>query len=153
MYNFKAIIAERVIRGGGKDMSQCNKGQIIVLYQGKKFFKKTAEITCNGLCTVQRIMKSGKVVNEPSSSSQKNCDRKTILSNRDQKSLKRLVKSNRQKSNLEIKKSFDKGSKTIYTRTMRRELKGMGLKNCSEARKYLVTATEPRKETEIYKRT
>ncbi|GBN05009.1 hypothetical protein AVEN_63758-1 [Araneus ventricosus] len=152
MYNFKAIIEESVIRGGRKNVSQFNNGQIIVLYQGKKSFKKIAEITCFGLCTVQRIIKSWKGVNEPLSSSQNNCDQKMIVNNRDQKSLKRLVKYNRQKSNLEIENSFDKESKTIYTRTMRRELKGMKLKSCSAARKSLVNVTEPKKETAICKR-
>ncbi|GBM54343.1 hypothetical protein AVEN_259204-1 [Araneus ventricosus] len=130
MCHFKAIIAERVIRGCGKDVK---KGQIIAQHQGKKSCMEIAEVTSIGFCTVQFIIKSWKdVMNQHIR--EKKCGGKTILNNRDGRSLKRLIKSNRQKSTLELKNSFDKGSKTISTRAIRRELKGMGLKSCSAAK-------------------
>ncbi|GBN23064.1 hypothetical protein AVEN_161469-1 [Araneus ventricosus] len=77
------------------------------------------------------------------------CGRKTILNNRDRRSMKRLAKSNRQKSPLELTNNFYKGKKTISTCTMRRELKVMGLKSRSSARKSLVTATNRKRDCNL----
>ncbi|GBM61601.1 hypothetical protein AVEN_226872-1 [Araneus ventricosus] len=73
---------------------------------------EVAEATTIGLSILQSIIKSWKDVNEPASS-RKMCGRKAILNNLDRRSLKRLVKSNLQKSILELTKSFNNGSKTI----------------------------------------
>ncbi|GBN99086.1 hypothetical protein AVEN_192165-1 [Araneus ventricosus] len=77
------------------------------------------------------------------------CGRKTILNNRDRRSMKRLAKSYRQKSPLELTNNFYKGRKTISTCTMRRELKVMGLKSLSAARKSLVTATNRKRDRNL----
>ncbi|GBL92051.1 hypothetical protein AVEN_102600-1 [Araneus ventricosus] len=114
-------MVKRVISDREKDMSECKKGQIIALYQGQKFCKERAEITSIGLRTVQRIIKCCEDVNKPTSS-WKTCGRGTILKNCERRSLKILVKSNRQKSTLELTDSFNKRIKTISTRMMKQEL-------------------------------
>ncbi|GBO33507.1 hypothetical protein AVEN_171180-1 [Araneus ventricosus] len=84
-------MAERVISGRRKDVSESKNGQIIGLRQGQKSYKKIAEITSMYLCTIQRNIKTWKDVNEPSSS-RKRCCRRRILNNRNSRSLKRLAK-------------------------------------------------------------
>ena len=64
--------------GRGKDVSLCQKGQIIGMYQAKKTSKEMAETTKIGLRTVQRIIKNWKDSGEPSSS-RKKCGWKTNL--------------------------------------------------------------------------
>ncbi len=63
---------------------------------------------------------------------------KKILNDHDRWSLKRLVKSNRKKTTVELMDMFNRESKSISTRTMRRELKGLGLNSCIALRKPLI---------------
>ncbi|GBN19005.1 hypothetical protein AVEN_263212-1 [Araneus ventricosus] len=111
-------MAEGVISGRGRDVSECKWEQIIGQFQMQKSYNERTEITSIYLRTVQRIMRSWKDVNEPTSSG-KMCGRKTILNNHGRRSLKRLVKFIRQKSTLELTNSFDKGSKPSSTGTIR----------------------------------
>lgn len=90
----------------GKDVNLFQKGQIIGLHQAKKTTKEIAETTKIGLRTVQHIIKTWKDSGEPSSS-RKKCGRKKILNDRDRRSLKRLVKSYRKKSTVELTAMFN----------------------------------------------
>ncbi|GBN12809.1 hypothetical protein AVEN_253845-1 [Araneus ventricosus] len=75
-----------------------------------------------------------------------------LLSSRDRRSLKRLVKKNRKKlKTLELTAMFNTGHKGLSTRTMRRELKGMGLNNCRLTRKTLVSTINNRKRLQFSK--
>lgn len=125
-------------RGRGKDVSLFEKGQIIGMHQAEKTSKEIAETTKIGLRTVQRIIKNWKDSGDPSSS-RKKCGRKKILNDRDRRSLKRLVRSNRRKTTVELRAMFNSESKSISTRTMRRELKGLGLNSCVALRKPLIS--------------
>ena len=84
-------------RGRGKDVSLFEKGQIIGMHQAEKASKEIAETTKIGLRTVQRIIKNWKDSGDPLHS-RKKYGRKKILNDRDRRSLKRLVKSNRRKT-------------------------------------------------------
>ncbi|GBN14857.1 hypothetical protein AVEN_104174-1 [Araneus ventricosus] len=130
-------MAERIVHGLRKNVPEWKKGRIIGLLQRQKSYKEIAEISSICLCTVQRIIKSWKDVNEPSSSRKIGC-RNTILYNRDRRSLKRLLKSNSQILTLELTNSFDKGSKTTSTYN---ETIMNGFKSSDAARKSLVTET------------
>ena len=102
------------------------KGQIIGMYQAEKISKMTAETTNIGLRIVQCIIKNWKDSGEPSSLNKK-CGQNTIPIDRDCRSLKRLVKSNRRKTRVDLRAMFNSESRSISTRTMRRELKGTQL--------------------------
>ena len=58
----------------------------------------------------------------------------------DRRSLKHLMKSNIRKTTVELKASESKS-----TRTMRRELKGLGLNNCVALRKPLISEANRKK--------
>ena len=87
-----------------------------------------------GLRTVQRTIvkwkKDGKV-----QSFSGNSDRAKILNTRDRRSLKRLVKTNRRKSVQQLTRMYNESPKKISARTVRRELKAMGLRSCVSTRK------------------
>ena len=70
---------------------------------------------------------------------------KKILIDRDQQSLKRLVKSNGTKTTEELRAMFNSESKIISTCTMRRELKGLGLNSCVALRKPLISKANQKK--------
>jgi hypothetical protein len=74
-----------------------------------------------------------------------NCGRAKFLDDRDNRSLKRLVKSNRQGSIHQLTRVFNQAAKTISTRTVRRELKGTGMRSCVATRKLLVSAANRNK--------
>lgn len=131
-------------RGRGKDVSLFEKGQIIGMHQAEKTSKEIAETTKIGLRTVQRIIKNWKDSGDPSSS-RKKCGRKKILNDRDRRSLKRVVRSNRRKTTVELRAMFNSESKSISTRTMRRELKGLGLNSCVALRKPLISDSNQKK--------
>ncbi len=61
------------------------------------------------------------------------------------RSLKRLVKSNCKKTTVELTAMFDSESKSISTRTMQRELKGLGLNSCVALRKPLISEANRKK--------
>jgi len=64
---------------------------------------------------------------------------------RDRRSLKRLVKSNRRKTTVELRAMFNSESKSISTRAVRRELKGLGLNSCVALRKPLISEANRKK--------
>uniref|UniRef100_A0A3B5RET6 Tc1-like transposase DDE domain-containing protein n=1 Tax=Xiphophorus maculatus TaxID=8083 RepID=A0A3B5RET6_XIPMA len=130
--------------GRGKDVSLFKKGQIIGMHQAEKTSKEIAETTRIGLRTVQRIIKNWKDGGEPSSS-RKKCGRKKILNDGDRRLLKHLVKSNGRKTTAELRSMFNCESKSISTRTMRRELKGLGLNSCVAVRKPLISKANQKK--------
>lgn len=70
------------------------------------------------------------------------------MSDRDQRSLTRLVKSNRKKT-IELTALFNGESKSISTHTMRRELKGLGLYSCVASGKPLISEANREKKTSI----
>lgn len=139
-----------VSRDRGKDTSMFQRGRVIGLHEAKKTTKEISETTGINLRTVQRIIKEWKDSGE-CSSSRDNCGRKKILSDRDRRSLKRLVKKNRKKSTLQITTMFNAGVKTVSARTMRRELKGLGLNSCTATRKPLVSQMNRRKRLQFAK--
>ncbi|KAG2469515.1 TGFA factor, partial [Polypterus senegalus] len=96
-------------RGRGKDVSLFEKGQIIGMHHAEKTSKEISETTTIELRTVQRIIKNWKDSGDPSSSRMK-CGQKKILNDRDQRSLKRLVKSNRRKTTVELRSMFNSES-------------------------------------------
>ena len=59
--------------------------------------------------------------------------------------LKRLVKSNCRKTTVELRAMFNSESKSISTRTMQRELKGLGLNSCVALRKPLISEANRKK--------
>ena len=67
------------------------------------------------------------------------CGWKKILTDHDQRSLKRLMRSNSRKTTVELRAMFNSKSKSISTRTMRRELKGLGPNSCIALRKPLIS--------------
>ena len=77
----------------GKDVNLFEKGQIIGMHQAKKRFKEIAETSKIELRTAQRIVKNWKDSGDPLSSRKKRGWEKA-LSDHDQRSLKRLVRSN-----------------------------------------------------------
>ncbi|GBN23358.1 hypothetical protein AVEN_254825-1 [Araneus ventricosus] len=81
-----------------RDVSDFKKGRIIGLHHSKKTTKEIAGI---GLRSVQRILKTRKDSNEPSTSRNK-CGRKKLLSSRNRRSQKRLVKKSQKKWYLRI---------------------------------------------------
>uniref|UniRef100_A0A8C9RQZ3 Transposase Tc1-like domain-containing protein n=1 Tax=Scleropages formosus TaxID=113540 RepID=A0A8C9RQZ3_SCLFO len=127
-------MSEDISCSRGKDVTLFQKGQIIGLHQAKKTTKEIAETTK----TFQSIIKTWKDSGEPSSS-RKKCGLKKILNDRDWRSLKRLVKSNRKKRTVELTVMFNSESKSISTHTMQRELKGVGLSSCVALRKPLIS--------------
>ena len=88
-------------RDHGKDVSLFEKGQITSMHQATTS-KEIAETTNIGLRTVQRIIKNWKDRREPSSS-RKKCGQKKILTDRDQGSLKHLVRSDGRKPTVELR--------------------------------------------------
>jgi len=114
------------------------------MHQAEKTSKEIAETTKIGLRTVQRIIEIWKDSGEPSSLREK-CGRKKILTDRDRRSLKLLVKSNRRKTTVELRAMFDSESKSISKRTMRKELKGLGLNSFVALRKPLISEANGKK--------
>ena len=85
--------------GPGKDVNLFQRGQIIGRHQAKKISKEIAGTTKIGLRTVECIIKNWKDSGEQSSS-RKKCGRKKFWMNqRDQRSLKCLVKLNNENNN------------------------------------------------------
>jgi hypothetical protein len=97
-----------------------------------------------GMWTVQHINAKWKMAGEPASACQ-NCSISNILNDRDMRSLKSLVKSNRWSSIHQLTSVFNQGDKTISTHTVRRELKEMGMRSCVATRKPLASAANRKK--------
>ncbi|MED6288853.1 hypothetical protein CHARACLAT_030526 [Characodon lateralis] len=98
----KTTMSKDTSCGREKNVGLFQKGQIIGMHQAEKTSKEIAETTKIGLRTVQNIIKNWKDSRDPSSS-RKKCGRKKILNDdRDQRSLKRLVKSNCRKTTVEL---------------------------------------------------
>lgn len=131
--------------GRVKDVSEFKRGQIIGLHQAQKCCTEIGEKT---LKTLQRIIKLWRD-EELSKTSRRLCDRKSILCDRDWRSLKQLVKSTRRKSTLELLKMFNTGSKIVSSRTVRRKLKELGLNCCMAARKSLLSAIKRKKNSNL----
>ena len=68
-----------------------------------------------------------------------------ILNTRDRRSLKRLAKEKRWKIVQQLTKMFNEDHREISPRTMRRELKEMGLRSCGVARKTLASKANQKK--------
>ena len=130
-------------RGHGKDVSLFEMGKIIGMHQAEKTSNEIAETSKIGLRTGQRITKNWKDSGEPLFL-RKKCGEK-ILIDRDQRSLKGLVKSNRRKTTVELRAMFDSESKSISTLRMQRELKGLGLNTCVALRNPLITEANQKK--------
>ena len=147
---FEASMSVDVTRRRGKDVTEFQKGQIIGLHQGKMSSKEISEITGKGVRCVQRIIKAWND-GELATTSRERCGRHRILTDRDRRAVKRLVKSNRKRSTLQLTKMFNAGCQTISCRTMRRELKQLGLNSCVATRKPLVSATNKKKRLQFAK--
>ena len=134
----------------GSDVMEFKKGQIVGLYQSGTKCKEITAISGVALRTVQRIIKRWKDGGE-ATCSRTRCGRKSILDERDRRSLKRLVKKNRRKSTVELTALYNQGGKTISQRTMRRELQTAGLRSCVAKRKPHVSAINRRKRLQFAK--
>ncbi|MEQ2220888.1 hypothetical protein ILYODFUR_010208 [Ilyodon furcidens] len=114
------------------------------MHQAEKTSKEIAETTKIGLRTVQRIIKNWKdIVFEEEMWPEK------ILNDRHRQSLKRLVKSNRRKTTVELRALFNSESTRISTRTLRREPMGLGLNSCVALRKPLISEANWKKKASI----
>ena len=75
-----------------------------------------------------------------------------ILNTRDRRSLKRLVKSNRRKSVQQLTSMFNEACyQKISPRTMNRQLKEIGLRNCVATRKPLNSKANQKKRLHLAK--
>ena len=139
---------KRHIPWSWKDVSLFEKGQIIGMHQAEKTSKEIAETAKIGLRAVQRIIKNWRDSGKPLSS-RKKCGRKNILIERDRRSLKCLVKTNRRKTTAELRAMFNSESKSISTCTVWKELKGLWLSRCVALRKPLITDANQKKMASI----
>ncbi|XP_054720704.1 uncharacterized protein LOC129230330 [Uloborus diversus] len=128
----------------GSDVTEFKKGQIVGLYQSGKKCKDIVKISAIGFRTVQRITKRCKEGGE-ATCSRYLCGHKSILHERDRRSLKRLVKKNRKKSTIQLTALFNEGSKTISQRTIPQEVLKSGVRICVAIRKPFVSAINRRK--------
>jgi transposase len=127
-----------------------DKGQIIGMHRGVKSAREVFQMMDIGHRTVQRTIAQWKKDGEVRSFSH-NSGKAKIMNIRDRRSLKRLVKSNRRKSVQQLTSMFNEGPKKISARTMRRELKEMGLRSCAATRKPLVSKANLKKRLQFAK--
>ena len=121
-----------------KRTSVFDKEQVIGLHRAGKFARKVSQIMAIGLRIVQRTITQWKKDGEVKSFSG-NSGRAKMMNILDRRSLKRLVKVNRRKSVQQLTSMFNEGPKKISTRTIRRELKEMGLRCSVSTRKPMVS--------------
>ncbi|GBL98571.1 hypothetical protein AVEN_19643-1 [Araneus ventricosus] len=114
-------VGDVVERRRGKDVSVFKYVRIIGQHQSKRTIKEIAELTGIGLRCIQRIIKTWKYSDEPSTSRNK-CGREKT---RNRSPLKRLVNKNRKNLTSELAAMFNTGHKGHINTHKRRELKGM----------------------------